>query len=261
MLSRAWTGIKLFFCYLLVFLPCTPKIGELEQGDCIFVQAFGRNSIPDEELGKTVREKISKDETLNQRLKSLNDDDFDPGKSNKALAKKALRLAKRRDIPVISQWEVVYAIWELDRQWLLDNQSKIDCLWPPEEGYYTTFDVKQECKKRMKQRGKSKPIEICHPAMAARATAIIWKTGTDLVTEGIKPWSFSKNELWVWDSSSIQPWTREFVPLEALRNGWWLLKDPKERILKGIWWIREGSVRFLHHPLKGWVTFIPPKNS
>lgn len=242
MVSRIWLGFKMLFCYLMPFLPCCPKIGDLEEGDCIFVQAFGRNSIPDEKLGQTVWEVISKSSSLSEIFTFLSYGGFDPGKANRALAKRVVRLARKYKIPIIAQWEVIYCVWESNHHWFLDNQSEIDCLWPPKQGYYATIDVKLESRERMKARGKKKPIEVCHPAMAARAVTIIWKIGVSLIIEAIYPWNFWKQELWIWDSDSIQPWTRGFIRL----------RDPRE------WWLpRECFGRFLHHPLKRWISLIP----
>jgi len=242
MFARIWLGLKVFFCYLLPFLPCCPKIGELEDGDCIFVQSFGRNSIPDKDLGKTIWEILHKSKSLSEALTFLRYSGFDPGKPNRALAKKAIRLSKKFKIPIIAQWEVIFVIWESERKWFLDNQAEIDCLWPPELGYYATFHVKLECREKMRARGKSRPIEVCHPAMVARAIPVIWKTGVNVVIEAVHFWSFFKGELWVWDEDSVQPWTRAFVRLKDLRE-WWLS--------------RESFGRFVHHLLKGWVSFIP----
>src|SRR3989338_6748877 len=49
-----WTICKLWFFYLLPFWAAVPKIGELEEADCIFVQAFGRNNYTDAELGRVL---------------------------------------------------------------------------------------------------------------------------------------------------------------------------------------------------------------
>lgn len=255
MLSRLWTGFKLFLCYLVPLLPCSPKIGELEQGDCVFVQAFGRNTLSDEDLGERIWQAKNNSDSLGETFTFLGyqEGGFDPGDSNRALAKKAMDLAEKYEIPIIAQWEVVYAIWEMERKWFFENQSEISCLFPPEQGYYATWDVKLESKAMMEERGKSNPIEVCHPAMKPRAIAIIWKTGLHLVAEGVSIFDFWKDELWVWDSESIQPWTRRFIGLEDLKT---LLRERFEAIEK-IWLIREFGGRLVHHPIKGWVTFIP----
>jgi len=224
------------------FLPCCPKIGEPEDGDCIFVQAFGRNSITDKDLGRIVWEAISKSASLSETFTFLSYNDFDPGRVNRVLAKKTVRLSKKYKIPIIAQWEVVYCIWEMDHYWFLENQTEIDCLWPPKQGYYATMDVKLECREKMRARRKNRPIEVCHPAMAARAVAVIWKTKVNLVIEPVYPWNFFRHELWVWDAGSIQAWTRRFIAFRDPRD-WWLL--------------RECFGRFVHHSYRGWISFIP----
>lgn len=243
MFSKIWLGLKVLLSYLMPFFPCAPKIGELRDADCIFVQAFGRNSMPDDKLGQKIWEVLRKANSLSEVFTFLSYSGFEPGKANEALAKKIVRLAKKYSIPIIAQWEVVYCIWLTQRLWFADNEKDIDCLWPPEMGYYATFDVKLASRQKMRERNKKRPIEVCHPAMTARAIPILWKIGVNVVVEPIQPWSFFKEELWVWDDKSIQPWTRGFIRLKWI-NDWWL--------------IREMFGRFIHHPIKGWVSFIPP---
>jgi hypothetical protein len=244
MLIRLWIAMKLFACYLLPFLPCCPKIGNIEEGDCIWIQAFGRNSWPDEELGKIICDILKKSSSLSEAFTFIRYLGFDPGSVNKALSKHAVSLAKRYEVPISGQWENIYCIWESDLEWFLDNQNEIDCLWPPELGYYATWHVKLESRERMRARHRKRPIEVCHPAMAARAIAIIWKLRVNVITEAVYPWNFWKNPLWVWDINSVQAWTTAFIRLA----------DPRE------WWLsRESYGRYFHHLIqKRWVSFWPP---
>jgi hypothetical protein len=94
----------------------------------------------------------------------------------------------------------------------------------------------------MKARGKSRPIEVCHPVMATRAIKIIWKTGVNCIIEAIRPWNFWKSELWVWDEESVQPWTRSFIGFSVAST----------------FLPREAIGRYIHHPLKRWTAFLPP---
>lgn len=258
MFSKIRTGFKAFLCYWLPFLPCSPAIGRVEQGDCVFVQAFGRNTIPDEELGETVWKAIRKGNSLSETFTFLNYNGkkVEPGQANEALAERAMRLAEQYDIPIIAQWEVIYAIWQLHRRWFLENKKRIDCIWPPQQGYFATYDVKLQSREKMRERGKSNPIEVCHPAMKARAVPIIWGMGIDVIAEGVAPWNFWRNETWKWDAESVQPWTRGFLrPGVSKKN---LLRNPLQAI-KGVWLPREFAGR-IHHLFKGWVSFVPAES-
>lgn len=243
MFSRMWIGIKVFFCYLIPFFPCCPRIGNLEEADCIFIQAFGRNSIPDAELGEVIWKILSKGFSLTGIFTLLSRNGFESGEPNKVLARKTLALAKKYGVPIIGQWEVIYAIWQLDRRWFFDHREEIDCLWPPRCGYYSTWEVKLASKEKMKARGKKRPIEVCHPAMTARVIPILWKIKIGVVVEGVYPWNFYRHPLWVWDKDSVQPWVRAFIKLQDPRT-WWLA--------------RESYGRFVHHPLYRYISFIPP---
>ena len=225
------------------FFPYCPGIGRLENGDCVFVQAFGRNAISDKDLGKTLWKIISRSGSLDETFTLLLYSGFNPGRANEALARKAISLAKKYQIPIIAQWEIVYCIWQDERSWFFDNQEEIDCLWPPEFGYFATWHVKLASCERMRKRKKLTPIELCHPAMVGRAVPIIWKMKIGLVVEGVSVLDFWKDELWVWDKDSVQSWTRSFVSFLSLKEGWLP---------------REVLGRYAHHLVKGWVSFVPP---
>ena len=237
MLRRIWLGLKLFICYLLPFLPCCPKIGELIEADDILVQAFGRNLFDDESLGKVISRLLQRAKSLGEAFALLTYEGFDPGKPNMALAKKAIRLAKQFRIPIIAQWEVVFAIWQLDRRWFFDNQSQIDCIWPPELGYFATWHEKMDSKEAMRVKGVYHPIELAHPVMLPRAVAILWKLQVPVVVEPVRPWSFFRHELFVFDKKTVQWWTGAFWRFSCLYE---VLGRP-------------------HHIfIKRWVSFIPP---
>jgi hypothetical protein len=213
--------LKLWFCYFLSFMPAVPGLGKLLDADCIFVQAFGRNKYTDEELNKVLGKfrKMAKYNDL-ETFKLLRQDGFDPGKSNLSLGLYAMRLYNLLNgAPIIAQWEVAYAIFQTDSVWFMRHTRFIDCIWPPEEGYFATAHVKQESKEKMVARGRVRPVEVAHPAMITRAVPIIWGTGVSPIVEEIRLGEAKNHLLWVWDENSVQPWTtswsawqkREFV--------------------------------------------------
>lgn len=237
-----WDSFVLFLAYLVPFLPSCPAIGRLKNGDCIFVQAFGRGSIADNDLGKALWDILKRTSTLDETFTILKYGGFRPGMSNRALAKYSMKLSDRLRVPIISQWEVAYCIWEDNPEWFFAHQSDIDCLWPPEFGYYATWHVKLASCERMRTRGKNYPIEVSHPAMLARATAIIYSIGVRPIVEPVSMLAFFRHPLWVWDRDSIQPWTTKFIGLNPINS----------------WLVREIFGRFVHHPFKRWISFQLP---
>ena len=250
-LSDFWLGFKVWIAYALPFLPYVPQIGSVRESDCIFVQAFGRNAIPDDRLGKelwTLRSRVNFSDAETFAL--LRKQGFDVGASNRALADRAVTLASAHlfHIPIIAQWEVVYAISGMHPEWYEQNAHLIDCIWPPQEGYFATYHVKRISVERMRARGRKRPLELAHPAMLARAVPIIWKCGARPCVEGIRPWNFWRNELWVWDDFSVQPWTRRFLPH--------LVLTPRDLIR--LWIVRESLGR-VHHIIHRFVALLPPR--
>jgi hypothetical protein len=236
------------------FLPSIPGIGSTADADCIFVQALGRNSFPDEGLGKGLAQLRRKagphDLKAFNHMKAFG---FDPGESNRALARMAMKRSGQLRIPIIAQWEVVYAIWEMNSGWYVHHLNKIDCLWPPEGGYFSTRDVKIMSKERMLARGCRRPLEMAHPAMIARAVTILWKLGISPIVEPVSVLDFWKSNLWVWDKKSVQPWTRGLFHLPDLDL-------PVGEYIKGlreVWIVREWLGR-IHHIVHRWVGIIPP---
>lgn len=250
-MSNMWIAIKLLACYLFPFVPICPSIGKLEDGDCIFVQSFGRSSISDRNLGKALlvlRQRAKdysthgdEDEFVFRQLKARN---FDPGESNYALAYRVMALWSRKILPAMIQWEVAYAIWEANPKCYADFRERIHCLWPLANGYYSTWKVGIDSCIIMEAWRLCRPIEICHPAMKARAVAILWGLGVGVIVEGENPLKLPGNRLWIWDKKSVQFWTRKF----------WSLRHPRD-----CWLARETAVRYAHHPLRRLVSFVPPQ--
>lgn len=253
-----WSLLCLWTCYLLPFLPAMPRIGNVEQADCIFVQAFGRGSWIDAVLGQILANVlIAAKGDDSSALNILRMRGFKPGESNFALARHAMRLHERYKIPIIAQWEVVCAIFILDPAWYWERQKEIDAIWPPTEGYFSTYHVKMASREKMLARGKCRPLEVSHPAMISRAVPTIWKLGVAPIAEGVSLFNFRSHELWVWDPNSVQPWTRGF------RN--WI---PREAIGRGLHLVMHVTAgypyRFAPNSIRGkipgnWIRFTPPQ--
>ena len=258
---RIITAFKLWFFYVLAFVPGVPRIGRLKDAVCIFIQSFGRNALDDDILGRVIwgiREHTDHDD-LSSFLE-LKRKKFDPGDSNYAIARHVMRLADRFSIPVMGQWETIYAMWELDPEWYQANRARIDCIWPPREGYFATYHVKEMSHEAMRQRRLSgRPLEVAHPAMAARAIPILWKLGLSPIVEPVSLWSFWKHPLWVWDKNSIQPWTRSFVS--------WIPREMVSRILHVVMQFLPERVhdmipRGIRIKLPGrWIALLPVRSS
>lgn len=114
------------------------------------MQTFGRNRLANSELGRTLwklRVEAKMDDMNSFVL--LRYQDFDPGSANRALAKIAMRFSERYGIPIIAQWEVAFAIFEMDIRWYMAHWYAIDAVWPLEEGYFATYHVKVFSRERM----------------------------------------------------------------------------------------------------------------
>jgi hypothetical protein len=181
-------------------------MGTLEMIDCIFVQAFGRNMFQDKDLGKILWKILNEcNQDVIRTLTMLKYQGFDPGATNRAIARFVMKLHNLFGVPIITQWEVAYAMFEINSAWYMEHAADIDVIWPPELGYFATWHVKVISKQRMLARGCSRPLEIAAPAMLARAVLTIWKTG--VVPIVLSSAMLKAEGLDVMDKDSIQPWT------------------------------------------------------
>jgi hypothetical protein len=201
--------VSAVFLMVLSFLSCSswvPSMGMLEMMDCIFVQAFGRNMFKDDELGRELW-KILNDcnQDVTQAFTMLKYQGFDPGATNRAIARFVMKLHNLFHVPIITQWEVAYAMFEIDSAWYMEHVADVDVIWPPELGYFATWHVKVISKQRMLARECSRPLEIAAPAMLARAVLTIWKTG--VVPIVLSSATLKAEGLDVMDKKSVQSWT------------------------------------------------------
>lgn len=178
--------------------------------DALFVQAFGRDSLTDDEL-PSVRELRSRHTTDVDTLDELIAMDFAPGPSNEALAKYIKTYTETAGVETIAQWEVAVALRQSDRDWYDRYSSAIHVLWP-ENSFYPTYDVTKDSIAKLAQRRLYFPIELAHGAMLARAEAIIRRQGivADLPEHPLAvPYDPMSTQRWVHDRSSW--WPRELA--------------------------------------------------
>jgi len=225
---------------LLYFLPIpglTLKLARVihrqypvnQDNDCIFIQAFGRNAWTDEQLIGILEDNGAM--LYHDAMEVLHRDGFDPGQSNRDLARTAWTLYFDRPLNLYAQWEVAYAMWEAEPKLyreLLEQTGRIHILWP-RGSYYPTWMVKQDSIELAVDLGLTHPIELAHPDMVARATAILWRLG-------VRP-SLHIAAI-AYDCKSVQPWTR------SQRN----------------WWLRN-LLGHVHHILHRWVRLNPPQQT
>lgn len=217
-IKRFWTLIYLWVLYLLVW-PGSPEIGDPEKADCIFGQAFGRNSMPDEVYAGKLFEQYDRSDLA--AIKELIQRKFDPGLPNFELAQE-IRDLGQYNLPCILQWEICVALFLLDKEWYV--QQKIIGLWPASKGYFHTRAVGEMSITAMCKHGWSNPIEIAHKRQIVRAVLILRKLQGKLpIVLQQKTTSF--------DSKSVQAWT----------------KNPF------LWILREALGRWVHHILYRWV--------
>lgn len=168
--------------------------------DVTLTQAFGRNTISDEELPEKVVQRRAQSGSDVAAFVLLSRDDFDPGESNYALAKEAAVQLQdsTRNLDQIMQWEVAYALWETEPDVYHAYQPAIHVVWPQSD-FYPTHEVKSDSIAIMKNVGLFNPYEFAHPDMMIRAIGILGKQGVqaDALGRDIP-----------YDPDSAQPWTR-----------------------------------------------------
>lgn len=198
-----------------------------EKNDCIFVQAFGRNDLSDDELPEAETE-LWRGRTEDEVMSVLDEEDFDPGASNHALALAALYLQRELKIPIIAQWEVAVAIYRHHpARWRrLFEAGMLFSIWPGGVDYFTAKEVKERSILLANAFGWFRPVELAHPDMIIRAQMILWKLG--------QPVSLFVDDI-PYDEASAQRWTRN--PAEWLRRNWLV---------------------HIHHCLKRWISFKQP---
>lgn len=208
--------------------------------DVTLTQAFGRNTIPDKQLGDMIADfEMIPDKQLRDMMgdfekipdKQLGDMmanfekipgdvarfewlhswryNFDPGLANKALADKIAEQLDNEETIVeqIMQWEVAYALWSRYPDHYKKHELGLHVLWPDEGAKsFRTFEVKRDSVKKMRELGLYNPWELAHPDMMPRALGILAKLGVEADALLIIDRPYDKDMLY--DKHSVQPMTR-----------------------------------------------------
>ena len=214
--------------------------------DFVTPQAFGRNMFPDDSrvlrfrnwcrqlCGKPriltssdvrkIRDECESDIEAFCRLEELG---FDPGTPNRNLATCYLRnfLDGSQGVPFIGQWEVGFALWEQLPCWYALHPSEVVLIWPPRNGYLSTWGMLFEVREIAEKRSLSKPCILAHPGHTPRAYFLARKIF------GLSAVSFvPESDNWYYDKQSVQWWTRGEWP-----------------------WIGYELLARLHHRWNGWM--------
>ncbi len=219
----------------------------LETGDFLCPQAFGRNTYEDEEIGVIIRKIYDHFEgnpiAIFEELRTRG---FDPGQPNRILARRCIELASisvpvrtafdqdveiqsspRVFLPVIGQWEVLYAMWHEKPAWYARNQGLLTPIWPPLKDYLGTRGMLLIVKDLAAEHLLRMPILIAHPEHIQRCFFIARKIfGYSVAIDR----DMIRYDIRSFDQGSVQKWTR---------SSWS--------------WLRYEMMARLHHRLKGWI--------
>jgi len=206
--------------------------GYSSEGDFICPQAFGRNTYSDRKVGMIVGSIIeSLHNSQIDTFRALFSRGFDPGTPNKALALRCLELAKASPMtgprPVIGQWEVLYAMWEIDQKWYEDHEKMLCSIWPPIQGYLGTRGMLLIVRDIADTHSLKMPVLVAHAEHIQRCFFIARKVfGYPVATDH----SLIRDDTRCFDQRSVQKWTRN--------EGAWLRYEMMARV---------------HHRLHGWI--------
>lgn len=159
------------------FPPSSYAIKPLGVNDTVLVQAFGRDSITDEELPlvRDERLKLSSDDEMMRHLEITH---FNPGPSNESLADEVDRqLQSNNPTEQIIQWEVAYALYANHPSVYGRYRQYLHILWPRRD-FYPTYEVTAHSIDVMDEYGLYNPKELAHGDMMVRAIGIINKLGS-----------------------------------------------------------------------------------
>lgn len=146
--------------YLRPWKYSCPVVGRIEDADCIWAFAFGRNTYTDAELGPTI-EALRKNTGSNtlEMYSLLWGRKFDPGYPNMQLANVAANLAtqwmwetkNQKHLPVIAQWEVPFKLYVPGNRDPWDHWFPF---WPPaDKPYFNSLDVCRNASESQKNSG------------------------------------------------------------------------------------------------------------
>jgi hypothetical protein len=141
------------------------------------------------------------------------------GRSNKEMARVVEDIHKGWDLPIMSQWEIAYAVQDQESKKALETIIEKH----REEGkYLDTLEVAEQMAEQMKKRGRKKILVVAHPLHVWRAVKILQKLGVKALVAPLL-WSVPfepKSEQW-WTRNRFF-WTIKEIPIRlgSLLKGW-----------------------------------------
>ncbi|NTW15432.1 MAG: hypothetical protein HGA38_03605 [Candidatus Moranbacteria bacterium] len=200
-----------------------------ETYDCVIPQAYGRNTFENRVLPmiRKRRDDFGSDIAM---FRWLHDQGFDSGEPNRFISESCYQAVELlgRHVPVIGQWEVMFALWKAYPQWYESNTNTLVAIWPAECGRQNTYELLLEAMEVCKTRNVSVPLIPAAPQHTPRTFFLAKKIfGTSPAV--VKRYPDEDPNHW-YDPKSVQWQTRS----ERL----WLLYESLSRI---------------HHHLFGWL--------
>lgn len=212
-----------------------------DQADFICPQAFGRNTYSDEKVGKAVSIGDHNVSVIT-RFGDLKARGFDPGGPNRLLARRSIQLAKGLNssiwktyhhipvetMPIIGQWEVLYAMWLYEPDWYAKHQDVLIPIWPPITGKWTTHAMMLTAKEIARAHELKTPLLVAHPEHIERCFFITSKI-----------FSAAATDRGAQDGTTLEKWFDQHSVQKQTRSpGRWLRYEMLARI---------------HHRFHGWM--------
>jgi hypothetical protein len=210
-----------------------------DQAEFICPQAFGRNTYSDERVGSIIGAMLESIKDPVRRFEWLKERGFDPGQPNRILARRCIGLATARrlfifalggikatPLPVIGQWEVLYAMWFYEPDLYAKYQDALIPIWPPLVGYLGTRGMMRTALDIAEAHGLRVPLIVAHPEHIQRCFFIARKVFGIAATDHI-------------DGMVLEEWfDRHSVQKQTTSPGHWLAYEMLARV---------------HHRLHGWI--------
>jgi hypothetical protein len=188
-----------------------------DQAEFICPQAFGRNTYSDEHVGLAIHEmQMDCNHDTIATFKQLKSQGFNPGQPNRILARRCIGLATARrlfvftlggikatPLPVIGQWEVLYAMWFYEPDLYAKYQDALIPIWPPLSEYLGTRGMMWAARDIAEAHGLKVPLIVAHPEHVQRCFFIARKIFDVAATDHIDGMVL---EEW-FDQHSVQKWT------------------------------------------------------
>ena len=185
--------------------------GSMHHDDVICPQAFGRNTWTDEEVAGKLSDLFQEGPAAWQKLddlarfRKLESVGFDPGEVNRQLAKYCYELSYRDNtLPqtIVGQWEVLYAVYQINPLWYINIWCNHHAIWPPVDGnYLSTRGLLEEVFEKISSRKRVRLVaQSVHLARCVRLADKIFGQERVVVPGSSLP---------LYDWQSVQPWTRD----------------------------------------------------